>query len=61
VIIATPDHWHAHMAIGCLQGEEKNVYLEKPLTFTIREGQLAGESSTRKRGNPGLWGSQTAL
>ncbi|MGI6573899.1 MAG: Gfo/Idh/MocA family protein [Fermentimonas sp.] len=39
VIIAVPDHWHAHMAIDACKAK-KNIYLEKPLTFTIREGQL---------------------
>ena len=39
VVIATPDHWHAHMAIDACNAK-KNVYLEKPLTFTIKEGQL---------------------
>jgi len=38
VVIAVPDHAHAMIAIAaCNAG--KDVYLEKPMTFTIKEGR----------------------
>src|SRR5206468_1381946 len=39
VTIATPDHWHAPMAIMALAAG-KHVYVEKPCSQNPREGEL---------------------
>lgn len=38
VVIATPDHWHATMAIMACQAG-KDVYVEKPVSHNITEGE----------------------
>ena len=38
VVISTPDHWHAIIAIDAVEAG-KDVYLQKPASLTIAEGQ----------------------
>jgi len=46
ITIATPDHWHAPMAIAGLQAG-KNVYVEKPCSHNPAEGALLVEAQQK--------------
>ena len=56
ITIATPDHWHAPMAIAGLQAG-KHIYLEKPCSHNPAEGALLVEAQ-RKYGKLVQMGSQ---
>jgi len=49
VVIATPDHWHAPIAIEALNAGI-NVYVEKPMTHTIKETYELREAARNSKG-----------
>ena len=48
VVIATPDHWHAPMAIEALENGI-HVYVEKPMTHTIEETYRLRDAAVQSR------------
>jgi predicted dehydrogenase len=48
VVIATPDHWHVRIAVAAVSAG-KDVYLEKPVTHTLEEGDTLQKSVRSSR------------
>ena len=59
VLCGSPDHWHAQITIdACKSG--KDVYCEKPLSLTIREGRKMVQAA-RRYGRVFSCGSQRVI
>ncbi len=56
VFVCTPDHWHALIGIDAMRNG-KDVYIEKPLTLTIREGRALVDAA-RRHGRVAQHGTQ---
>ena len=48
VVISTPDHWHAELALAAVLAG-RDVYLQKPFTMTVAEGKLLRDAVARTR------------
>jgi predicted dehydrogenase len=48
LVLATPDHWHAHPTIWACQAG-KDVYVEKPISHNLVEGRRMVEAARRHR------------
>ncbi len=48
VLISTPDHWHAIIAVAAVRAK-KDVYLQKPASLTIAEGRFMSNAIVKSR------------
>lgn len=46
VVIGTPDHWHVPLALAAVRSG-KDVYVEKPMHLTVREGRTLVDEAAR--------------
>lgn len=65
VVIATPDHTHAVIAMAAIKAG-KHVYVQKPLTFTVKEARMLTEAAREagvatQMGNQGRSGEGVRL
>ncbi len=48
VLIATPDHWHVHVAVAAAR-TGKDMYLEKPMGLSLAEDQILRKAIQKNR------------
>jgi len=65
VIVATPDHWHAIIALAAIRAG-KHVYVQKPMTHSLQEARMVTEAARAQKvatqmGNQGHSGDGTRL
>jgi predicted dehydrogenase len=48
VAVVTPDHWHALPTVHAFEAG-KDVFVEKPLSYTVAEGRAMADASLRHR------------
>jgi len=48
VIISTPDHWHARIAIDAAKAK-KDIYMQKPASLTIAEGRAMSDAVRKSK------------